>query len=165
MTGIVAIRRLTIDDMDEVAAIYRQSFDKRLPWLSGLDTREEDRLFFRETVFPQCTLWGATENGAIIGFAAMRDGWLDHLYVLAQFQSRGVGSLLLRHCQAQSGELQLWTFQQNCGASRFYQTHGFELVRTTEAIESTDHEPDALYRWKRAPGRDASAPIDGSIGV
>lgn len=165
MTGIVAIRRLTGDDVDAVADIYRKSFGQRLPWLSGVDTREEDRLFFRKTVFPHCALWGAIDNGSIIGFAAVRDIWLDHLYVLPEFQSRGVGSMLLRHCQAQAGELQLWTFQQNCGASRFYEAHGFDLIRTTENPESNDKEPDALYHWKRAPGIDNAPPVENAIGV
>lgn len=164
MTGIVAIRRLTVDDMDTVADIYRQSFGQRLPWLGEISTREEDRLFFRETVFPQCDLWGGTENGRIVGFAAVRGIWLDHLYVLPEFQSRGVGSLLVRHCQAQAGELQLWTFQQNCGASRFYETHGFELVRLTETHENGE-EPDALYHWKRPPGVQVTAAVEGEIGV
>lgn len=165
MTGIVAIRRLTADDMSAVADVYRQSFGQRLPWLSGFDMRDEDLLFFRDTVFPQCALWGAIDNGRIIGFAAVRGIWLDHLYVLTEFQSRGVGSLLVRHCQAQSGELQLWTFQQNCGASRFYETHGFELVRATENPESGDTEPDALYHWKRPPGLEVIVPIEGAVGV
>ncbi|MCX8996611.1 GNAT family N-acetyltransferase [Rhizobiaceae bacterium BDR2-2] len=165
MNGIVAIRRLTIDDMDAVADIYRRSFDQRLPWLASTGTREEDRIFFRETVFPHSDLWGALDNGRIVGFAAIRDIWLDHLYVLPEFQSRGVGSLLLRHCQLQNSELQLWTFQQNCGASRFYETHGFELVRATETPESRDKEPDALYHWKRPPGADLAQSIDGVIGV
>lgn len=165
MTGIVAIRRLTGDDVDAVADVYRQSFGQRLPWLSGVNARDEDRLFFRETVFPQCALWGAIDNGRVIGFAAVRGIWLDHLYVLPEFQSRGVGSMLLRHCQAQSVELQLWTFQQNCGASRFYEAHGFDLIRTTENPESNDKEPDALYHWKRAPGLDSAPPIEDVVGV
>ncbi len=165
MTGIVAIRRLSVDDMDAVAGIYRQSFDERLPWLSGIRMREEDRLFFRETVFPQCDLWGAIENGRIVGFAALRQGWIDHLYVLPEYQSRGVGSALLSHCQAQAAELQLWTFQQNCGANRFYESHGFERVRTTENTGNGEKEPDALYRWKRAPGEDNASRLDGAIGV
>lgn len=166
MTGIVAIRRLILDDMDIVADIYRQSFGQRLPWLSDSGTRDEDRLFFRETVFPQSTLWGATENGRIVGFAAVRDVWLDHLYVLPEFQSRGVGSLLLRHCQMQSEELKLWTFQQNCGADRFYENHGFErLPAETDGDGETGGGADGLFRWKRKPGVAIPVPIEGIVGV
>lgn len=165
MTGIVAIRRLTTDDIDAVANIHRLSFDERMPWLSGRHTREEDRQFFRETVFPQCDLWGAIDHGRIAGFVAMRDGWIDHLYVLPEFQSRGVGSILLRHCQTQAQELQLWTFQQNAGARRFYEAHGFDLMRTTQGAENDEKEPDALYRWHRTPGLEPTTLPDADIGA
>ena len=165
MTGIVAIRRLTTDDIDAVADIHHRSFGDRLPWLAGLSTRDEDRQFFRETVFPACNVWGAVENGAIIGFAALRDQWLDHLYVLPEYQSRGVGSVLIRHCQLQVPELQLWTFQQNVGARRFYEAHGFTPVNATPDAPTEDHEPDALYRWQRPPGLEPVTLPDAGIGA
>lgn len=165
MTAIVAIRRLTSEDINMVAEIYCRSFGERLPWLTGASTRDEDRAFFRETVFPHCDVWGAVENGKVIGFAALRGVWLDHLYVLPEYQSRGVGSFLIRHCQLQVPELQLWTFQQNVGASRFYESHGFDLIRTTEDTGTPGREPDALYRWQRPPGFDPLSPSEAIIGA
>ena len=41
----------------------------------------------------------------------------------------------------------LWVFQKNEGARRFYERHGFELVKLTDGAENMEREPDALYRW------------------
>ncbi len=41
----------------------------------------------------------------------------------------------------------LWVFQTNTGAIRFYERHGFELVKLTDGAENMEREPDALYRW------------------
>ena len=44
--------------------------------------------------------------------------------------------------------LDLWVFQKNDGARRFYERHGFELVRLTDGAGNMEQEPDALYRWR-----------------
>ena len=43
-------RRLRPADMDAAAAVYRISYDERLPWLAGRHTPEEDKAFFRTRI-------------------------------------------------------------------------------------------------------------------
>jgi hypothetical protein len=45
--------------------------------------------------------------------------------------------------------LQLWTFQRNLGARRFYEARGFELVEGTDGARNEEKEPDARYLWAR----------------
>jgi putative acetyltransferase len=45
--------------------------------------------------------------------------------------------------------MQLWTFQRNAKARRFYENRGFALVRETDGADNMEKEPDALYRWAR----------------
>lgn len=135
--------------MDEAARIHRASFDDRLPWLAGLHTPEEDRAFFRDPLFRQCELWGAEERNALIGFIAFREGWVDQLYVLPAHQRRGVGDALLAKARETYPSLQLWTFQKNIGARRFYEARGFMAIRETDGADNEEREPDILYRWAR----------------
>ncbi|TWC05329.1 hypothetical protein FBZ93_103343 [Bradyrhizobium macuxiense] len=51
------IRRLALADTDAAAHVHRAAFDHALPWLAGLHTPDEDRWFYRERMFPACTLW------------------------------------------------------------------------------------------------------------
>jgi ribosomal protein S18 acetylase RimI-like enzyme len=44
--------------------------------------------------------------------------------------------------------LRLWVFQRNDGVRRFYERHGFALVRETDGAENMEREPDALYEWR-----------------
>lgn len=145
-----AVRRLSLSDMDEAARIHRLSFDERLPWLAGLHTPEEDRAFFRDRLFRQCALWGAEENGVLIGFIAFREDWIDQLYVLPAHQRRGAGDALLTTAQEAHSSLQLWTFQKNIAARRFYERRGFVAVRETDGGDNEEREPDVLYRWMRS---------------
>lgn len=64
-------------------------------------------------------------------------------------QRRGVGSSLLQVAQDSFERLQLWTFQRNVRARRFYEARGFALVRETDGSRSEEKEPDALYLWTR----------------
>src|SRR6266404_7846097 len=115
------LRRLELTDMDAAARVLRTSFDAALPSLAGLHTPDEDRWFFRERVFKTCALWGAFDGVLMVGMIAFRNDWIDQLYVLPGTQRRGVGTELLGVAQRSCDRLQLWTFQRNAPARRFYE--------------------------------------------
>jgi GNAT superfamily N-acetyltransferase len=150
MHGPTILRRLELADMDAVARVHRVAFDDRLPWLTGLHTPEEDRWYYRERVFASCEVWGAVDDGAIAGFIAYRQDWIDQFYILPASQGRGLGSALLNVAKEASPRLQLWTFQCNLGARRFYERRGFVLAEETDGSRNDEREPDVRYVWSRA---------------
>jgi putative acetyltransferase len=107
-----------------------------------------NRAYFRDHFFVECEVWGAAD-GETIGIIAFREGWIDQLYVLPQHQGRGAGDALLRVAKAASSSLQLWTFQKNVLARRFYERRGFVAVKEADGSQNDEHEPDVLYRWQQ----------------
>lgn len=94
-------------------------------------------------------LWVAEGDGRVVGFAGLEGDELSHLYVDPGAQGHGVGSELLDRAKALRPEgLELWVFQKNDGARRFYERHGFRLVRLTDGAENMEREPDARYAWR-----------------
>jgi len=146
---MLALRKLTLGDMDAAAAVHRASFDDALPWLAGLRTPAEDRAFYRTEVLSLCQVWGAERQSKLVGIIAFREGWIDQLYVLPAAQGHGVGSDLLEIAQSAFSMLNLWTFQRNQRARRFYELNGFAAVRETDGSSNEEKEPDVLYRWQR----------------
>jgi GNAT superfamily N-acetyltransferase len=144
------LRQLKLADMDAAARVLRATFDRALPTLAGLHTPEEDRWFFRERVFTTCEVWGTFDADAMTGLIAFREGWIDQLYVLPEAQRRGLGTALLQVAQNAFDRLQLWTFQRNAPARRFYEARGFALIQLTDGARNEEKEPDALYLWTRA---------------
>jgi GNAT superfamily N-acetyltransferase len=142
-------RLLELADMEQAARVHRAAFDAALPWLAGLHTPDEDRWFYRERVFRECEIWGTSAGDALVGLIAFREGWIEQLYVVPHAQGQGVGSGLLDIAKRASDRLQLWTFQRNGGARRFYERRGFILVRETDGARNKETEPDALYLWTR----------------
>jgi len=141
------LRKLELPDMDAAAAVHRAAFDQVLPWLTGLHTPEEDLQFFRERLFANCELWGAEDHTGLVGIIAFREGWIDQLYVLPRAQRRGIGTALLDIARSKLARLELWTFQRNAQARRFYEARGFVLVEETDGSRNEEREPDARYLW------------------
>ena len=147
MTNSIELRQLGLEDMDSAANIHRVAFDRQMPWLAGLHTPQEDQWFYRERVFPNCFVWGASENGVLVGFIAFQNGWIDQLYVLPAAQGKGIGTALLDIAKAKSEHLSLWTFQRNSTANCFYKKRGFIATKRTDGMDNEEREPDVLYVW------------------
>ena len=89
----------------------------------------------------------------MVGFTAYLDCWLNQLYVTPSEQNNGIGSTLLRAVKTAhksvmaNTPLQLWTFQANAGARRFYERHSFVAVEFTDGSGNEEREPDVRYEW------------------
>jgi GNAT superfamily N-acetyltransferase len=99
-------------------------------------------------------VWVAEHEGRPLGFLALRrsrtNHWetLEKLYVDPTEQGRRIGTVLLDKAkELRPGGLHLWVFQKNAGARRFYERHGFQLVKLTDGSANMEREPDALYAW------------------
>lgn len=117
-----------------------------MPYLPSLHTLDEGMRFFAR-VIAQTNVVVAVSDGNVVAYCAYRESWLDHLYVHPEHQNEGIGSHLLKMALEDSDELNLWVFQKNTGAIRFYERLGFRLVRATDGADNEEHEPDALYAW------------------
>jgi len=143
----VDLRRAVLFDMAAVARLNRHVRKTCLPYLPDLHTPEEDLVFFRSQVFPTSAIWLVEGQRALAGFTAVREGWLDHLYVDPSWHGQGVGSRLLKKAMEGKAQLDLWTFQQNAQARRFYERRGFRLIALTDGSGNEERVPDAHYRW------------------
>jgi len=151
LAGGYTFRPLRRDETDAAARIHRRCLEA-FPFLTELiHTPEEDRAFYREAVFADCTIVGAFDEDALVGHVAFKPGWIEHFYVDPERQSRGIGGRLLERAKAALPDIQLLTFQANEGARRFYERHGFEAVELTDGAGNEEGQPDVRYRWRR-PG-------------
>ena len=136
--------------MAKCAAVSRITRKHSLPYLPDLHSAEEDVEFFTNRVFAANTVLAALDAAnRIVGFIAFGEGWVNHLYVLPDFQGLGIGGQLLQRAKEEVTCLKLWTFQRNQRALRFYESRGFLAVRQTDGAENEEREPDVLLQWQR----------------
>lgn len=147
------LRRARPEDAAAIADIHLRSRRHGLPYLPELHTDAETRFWVAEVMLPQQDVWVAEVAGAVAGFAALHEGWLEHLYIAPEHQGRGLGHALLDLAMARNpGGLQLYAFQRNDRARRFYEQRGFVAEWFGDGAENEEGEPDVRYRWPGAPG-------------
>jgi ribosomal protein S18 acetylase RimI-like enzyme len=146
------LRRATPADGDAVAAVFVAARGG-MTYLPPLDVEGASE-FFRGRVVCELETWVALEDRAVVGFATVDEGDLDHLYVAPAAQGQGVGTALLDLVKALRPDgFELWVFQRNEGARRFYERHGCVLLRETDGSRNMEREPDARYGWLGQAGR------------
>lgn len=147
------IRTATIDEAPAIGDLFlaaRHAMEDNVPMVHGDD---ETRLWIRKTLFHDDEIIIAIMDGEIAAMMAMRPGWIDHLYAHPRFHNRGLGSALIqtaKHSPQAAAGLQLWTFQANTGARRFYARHGFSEVELTDGAGNEEKTPDVRLVWRPA---------------
>ena len=142
------IRRATQDEADTVAGIFTAARAEQ-HFIPSLHTAEDHRWFFREIAFPNQEVWVAEAEGEIIGFAAINENVLGHIYVHPRAQGRGIGRALLDKVkERRSDGFTLWTHQPNEGARRFYEREGLVAVEFTDGAGNMEKVPDVCYEWR-----------------
>jgi GNAT superfamily N-acetyltransferase len=140
------IRRATPEDASAVGRIFVRARDL-MTYLPHIP--DEDRPKLGGWIVERHEVWVAETRGRVVGFAGLTPGWLDHIYVDPDEQRNGIGTALLDHAkELQSDGLQLWAFQRNEDAHRFYVRHGFHVVERTAGEGNMEKEPDARYEWR-----------------
>ena len=145
------IREYQPGDFDAVTILWRISSEKSLPEFQRAKGHffYEDRDFFRHHVLTQNTVWVAEMDHRPVAFLAMRDDFIDYLYVDPEYQHRGIGRALLEHARQLSPEhLWLYTLQINTNARTFYEKNGF-VAEKFGVSPPPENEPDVEYHWRK----------------
>jgi GNAT superfamily N-acetyltransferase len=147
-----AIRRGGAPDARAAADLYLRAREAALHAGSipaGVHDDDDVRGYFASHIVEDCELWVAEDDGALAGILVLDGDFVDHLYVEPDLTGRGIGSALLAVAKRERPDgLQLWAFQTNTGARRFYERHGFVEVRRTDGRENEERAPDVLYRYR-----------------
>jgi len=136
-------------DFDAVMILWRQSREVSLP---DFQRRKghffyEDLAYFREHVLPENEVWIVEESARPIAFLAIKNDFIDHLYVHPDYWRMGIGHLLIEHARRFSPlHLWLYTLQVNVNARAFYEKNGFVITKLGVS-QPPENEPDVKYEW------------------
>ncbi len=134
-------------DAGDVAKIFLAA-RAGMTYLPSLHSDDEIRGFIRNVVLRDHEVWVSDRGGRPVGFAALSDAKLEHLYVHPDAQGQGVGTALLDRAKERRPKgFRFWVFQRNVAARRFYERHGCRLVLETDGRDNEERLPDALYEW------------------
>ncbi len=97
------------------------------------------------------TGWVAEQDGRLVGYLVLTDDWLDDLFLAPGATGRGIGTALLDVVKSERPDgFQLWVFESNGGARRFYQRHGLVALERTDGSTNEERAPDVRMAWPGA---------------
>ena len=158
VTGQGRIRPARPEDAPACAAIMNAWIDSR-DWMPRVHTPEEVEAFYADFVFRKREVWVIGDPVEAYMTLDPEAGLVMALYTGDPGQ--GLGKALLDHAKSRHPTLELWTFQANEGARRFYAREGFHEVELTDG-DNEENLPDVRLRWERHPIRLAE-PEDAAI--
>jgi GNAT superfamily N-acetyltransferase len=143
-------RRATAGDAGAIALVFSASY-RLLAFLPLLHTVEEDHRFIEDVILKECEVTVAERDGRIISFLARDGGEIRLLYTHPNFIGLGAGGRLIEAAKESGvGALELWCFQANVRARKFYEVRGFRAVRFTNGESNEERMPDVRYHWERS---------------
>jgi GNAT superfamily N-acetyltransferase len=146
------LRRARPEDAAAAADVWLASFRAALPTVRLVHSDAEVRDWIARELVAQHETWVADAGGKVVGLMALRDDWIEQLYLHPDWRGRGLGRRFVALAQERSpGGLQLWCFQLNAPARRFYERVGFVAAELTDGARNAEHEPDIRYEWRPAP--------------
>ena len=138
------------DELESVIRLWHATSVDTYGFIAAESARtlEDRRGYFTANIAAGCALWVADIDGAIEGFMALRESYIDRLYVHPQSQRAGIGTALLaRARELHPAGLELHTHQENTKACAFYEKHGFKPIRFGMS-PPPENEPDVEYHWR-----------------
>ena len=135
-------------DAGAIADVYLAAFAATYDFPLA-HTDDEVRGWVADHVLPRLETWVAEADGRVIAMMALDETALEQLYVEPGWQGRGIGSRLVELAKERRPRgLQLYTFQVNERARRFYEHHGFVIALLGDGSGNEEGQPDVLYRWR-----------------
>lgn len=92
----------------------------------------------------------AKDEGKIVGFISLVDNVLAAIFVLPDYQGKGIGLKLLKNAFERRDSLLLTVYEKNTAARRFYHNHKF--MESGKSVDEHTGEVEVLMECRMMYG-------------
>lgn len=139
------IRVLEEKDVDTVAKIWLETNIKTHDFIASNYWKEHYEII--KDMFLQAEVYVYEIEKEIMGFIGLDKEYIEGIFVLDQYQKRGIGKALLNHVKAKKEHLSLNVYQKNLNAIFFYQREGFCIQY--KDVDKNTGEKEYRMVWNR----------------
>ena len=147
--GDMMIRRLISSDIPFVSKIWLNGNLEAHNFVISEHWYSIENKAINKIITSECYVY-LVEN-KICGYIAINDGYIEHLYVVADMQKRGIGKQLVEFCKNNYKELSLHVFKKNKKAVDFYLKQDFSIIK--EELEDETGEIGYFMVWSKNSDR------------
>ena len=137
------IRLFNLDDLDDVMRIW-------------LDCNLEVHNFIYKDYFisnysyvkeqmKQSNIFVYENNGKILGFIGIDNGFIQGIFVSKTSRSKGIGKKLIDYCKEKYSTLSLKVYEKNKRAINFYKNQEFRIYSKSVDIQTQQVEYDMVW--------------------
>lgn len=137
------IRLFNLDDLDDVMRIW-------------LDCNLEVHNFIYKDYFisnysyvkeqmKQSNIFVYENNGKILGFIGIDNGFIQGIFVSKTSRSKGIGKKLIDYCKEKYSTLSLKVYEKNKRAINFYKKQEFRIHSKSVDIQTQQVEYDMVW--------------------
>ena len=137
------IRLFSLDDLDDVMRIW-------------LDCNLEVHNFIYKDYFisnysyvkeqmKQSNIFVYENNGKILGFIGIDNGFIQGIFVSKTSRSKGIGKKLIDYCKEKYSTLSLKVYEKNKRAINFYKNQEFRIYSKSVDIQTQQVEYDMVW--------------------
>lgn len=139
------IRVLEEKDVDTVAKIWLETNIKTHDFIASNYWKEHYEII--KDMFLQAEIYVYEIEKEIMGFIGLDKEYIEGIFVLDQYQKRGIGKALLNHVKARKEHLSLNVYHKNLNAILFYQREGFCIQY--EDVDKNTGEKEYRMVWNQ----------------
>lgn len=156
--GDAVLRAARQGDAAGCSSVYLRSRRFALPTVPVVHNDSEVRRWMADEMVGRTDMTVAEVDGVVVGLMVLDagepgEGWIEQLYVDPGRAGRGLGRQFLERAKLRyPAGLQLWTFQVNEPAQRFYEASGFVVQEHTDGAANEERAPDVRMRWAPPTG-------------
>ncbi|RYU64381.1 N-acetyltransferase [Aliivibrio finisterrensis] len=131
------IRQYTLQDINSVLDIWLTSSIKAhnfVPaefWVSQVDN-------MRDIYIPASKTYVVELDSKIVGFYSLYENMLAAIFVLPEYQGKGIGKQLIAHAKERCPMLTLNVYTENVASYHFYLSQGFTVI-SDQVCEHAGH--------------------------
>lgn len=139
------IRKFKNQDLDRIMELWlnmnisAHNFIKKEYWENNFDEVK--------IMMPKAEIYTYEENGDIQGFVGLMNDYIAGIFVSSEYQSKGIGKMLLDHIKEKRERLELSVYKKNEKAVRFYLRENFAIEK--EQIDKNTGEIEFEMNWFR----------------
>jgi GNAT superfamily N-acetyltransferase len=141
------LRHATDRDADAIAEPFFASY-RLLTFLPMLHPIERYRRFVASVLLKECVVTVSEDDTGIISFLALHGEEVRQFYTRPDRIGRGARTQLIEAVKSSGvAALELWCFQANARARRFYEARGLRAMDFTDGADNEEWVPDVRNRW------------------